>query len=227
MKADAARRAIREKESSIAWTGDAWHNLTGLLNNANITMIAAPNGVAPHGAAPNGAAPNSADPNGATPNGAAPNNADPASPLWADKKADEFLDDVMTLVTTVRTQSKGIHEADTLLLPLERYNRLAQTPRSSTSDTTLLNYILDPKNAYGIREVDWLPDELDNAFTNGTEYGMIAYEKSNEVLEQAITLEMLTHPIQARNLEFVIPVEARHGGVVVRYPLGICIMTGI
>jgi hypothetical protein len=54
MKADAAWRAIRQKESSIAWnddagivlawTGDAGHNLTGLLNKVNIPEIAAFNG---------------------------------------------------------------------------------------------------------------------------------------------------------------------------------------
>lgn len=197
LKSDAARRAVREKESGVAWNGDTEHNLQGFLNNANIPTIAAPNG------------------------------ADPASPLWSNKTPDEILDDIMTVVTKVRTQSKGIHNADTLLLPINHYNILAQTPRSSNNDTTLLKFILDPSNAYGIATVDWLPTELDNAFTSGTEDGMVAYENSPEVLEQRIPLEMVTHPVQARNLEFVVPVESRHGGVVLRYPLAICIMTGI
>ena len=197
MKADAVRRAIREKESGIAWNGDSEHNLSGFLTNTNIPTVAAANG------------------------------ADPVSPLWVNKTADEMLTDISTLVTTVRTQSSGIHEADTLLLPIAQYNLLAQTPRSSMSDVTLLNYIKDPKNAYGITTIDWLPSELDSAFTSETEDGMIAYERTNEVLEQRIPMEMMTYPMQARNLEFVVPVEARHGGVVIRYPLGICIMTGI
>jgi len=56
---------------------------------------------------------------------------------------------------------------------------------------------------------------------------MIVYERNSEVLEQIIPLEMTTHPIQERGLEFLIPVESRHGGTVVRYPIACAILTGI
>ncbi|MEW5804284.1 MAG: DUF2184 domain-containing protein [bacterium] len=196
MKADAARRALREKESSIVWTGDTEHNIIGLLNNPNIAVVASQNGAA-------------------------------SSPTWALKTADEIINDVRIMTSRVRTQSKGVHNADTLLLPIDQYDILATKPRSVNSDTTVLEYLQKPGNSFGLTTIDWLPTELDNAFTGGTEDGAICYERSAEVLEQRIPLELQLLPIQAKGLEFVIPGESRHGGVVVRYPLAMVFFTGI
>lgn len=146
---------------------------------------------------------------------------------WVDKTADELIFDVGLGVTTVRDQSRGTQNADTLLLPIPQYNLIAQLPRSVNSDTTVLEFITKPGNAFGLKTVDWLPDELVNAFTGGTEDGAIFYEKDPEVLEQRIPLEMQILPVQIKGLNFEFPVEARNGGVVVRYPLGIMFLTGI
>ena len=49
MKATAARRAIREKESNTAWNGDAEGGLPGFLTNENIPVVAAPVGASTTG----------------------------------------------------------------------------------------------------------------------------------------------------------------------------------
>jgi len=193
LKASAARRAVREKENSIAWTGDDSHGIIGFLNNTNIPVVAAPAGA------------------GGT--------------LWNTKTPDEMLEDVSTLVSTIRTQSKGIHSGDTLLLPITQYTLITTLPRSANSDTTVYKFILE-NDAYGIKQIDWL-NELTNAFVSGTKDGMVLYEKDPEVLENRIPLEMVIHPMQEKGLEFLIPVEARNGGVVIRYPLACAFMTGI
>ena len=195
MKADAARRSIREKESNMAWNGDDDSNLPGFLNNANIPIVATSTGTG-----------------GFT---------------WALKTPDEIILDVNILVTKIREDSKGAFEGDTLLLPINQYNIIAGTPRSTTSDTTILEFITKPGNSYGLAKVAWIPDELNSTFTGDTEDGMVLYQNDSEVLEQIISLEMVTHPVQERNLEFVVPVESRHGGTVVRYPIACAIMTGI
>ena len=130
------------------------------------------------------------------------------------------------MVTRVRSQSKGTQNANRLLLPIEQYNLIATTPRSVQSDTTILEFVLN-QSAFGLTEIDWIPDELDLAFTGDTEDGAICYEHDPEVLEQRIPLEMQILPVQRKGLEFEFPVESRHGGVVVRYPLGIVFMSGI
>jgi len=146
---------------------------------------------------------------------------------WVLKTPDEIIADISTGTGQIRTQSKGIHAANTLLLPIPQYNIIATTPRASTSDLTILEYITKPGNAFGLTTIDWLSDQLTAAFVGGTKDGMIFYEMDEEVIQNRIPLEMITHPIQERNLEYVVPVEARNGGVVIRYPLAMLIMTGI
>lgn len=193
IKADSARRAVRELENQITWTGEDSHGIIGFLNNPNIPIQAASAGV------------------GGT--------------TWALKTADEIIKDVSLMVQTIRTQSKGIHSGDTLLLPIAQHTLIGTLPRSTNSDTTVEQFILSNK-PFGIKQIDWL-DELDNAFVSGTKDGAVLYEKNSSVIENRIPLEMVTLPIQEKGLEYLIPVEARNGGVVVRYPLACLFFTGI
>lgn len=193
IKADAARRAVRELENEICWTGEDSHGIIGFLNNTNIPIQAAPSGVS-----------------GVT---------------WALKTPDEIIRDVSLGVQTVRTQSKGIHSPDTMILPIAQHTLITTLPRSANSDTTIANFILNNK-AFGITQIDWL-NELDNAFTGETEDGAVFYEKNSRIIQNRIPLEMITHPIQEQGLEFIVPVEARNGGIVVRYPLACLFFTGI
>lgn len=148
------------------------------------------------------------------------------SPLWANKTADEILADIQAIVTNIRTQSKGVYNANTLIMPIAQYNLISLKPRSTQSDLTILEYITKPGNSFGLTQVTWLPTELNGKFS-GASNGMIAYEKSSENFEQIIPLEMQMLPAQDQNLEFLIPVEAKHGGTVVRYPLAFYIIYGI
>lgn len=192
-KAAALRRAAREKENSIAWTGDAQSGILGLLNNPNIPELAAGNGAA-------------------------------GTSEWSTKTADEIILDVSLAISKIRTQSNGIHEANTVLMPRGQYDLIQGLPRSTYSDLTVLEFL---KRTYPGVEFGVLETELDLAFTAGTEDGLIVYEKDREVLEMAIPLELKLYPIQAKNLEFTIPAEARNGGVIVRYPLALLFFTGI
>ena len=194
-KASAARRAIHEQESEIAWRGNDDSGLPGFLNNVNIPITATPTGTG-----------------GFT---------------WLLKTPDEIIADVSLIITQVRANSKKRFSADTMLLPIAQWNIIATTPRSTTSDMTILEFLTKPGNSFGLTTIESIPDELDSAFTGGTEDGLIVYEKNSEVLEQMIPLEMITHPVQERGFEFVIPVESRHGGTVLRCPIACAIMTGI
>jgi hypothetical protein len=140
---------------------------------------------------------------------------------------DEILEDLSGSVSTIMQQSLKTRKANTLLLPQTQYLRLGTIPRSSNSDTTVIEFLLKHRSVYGIDMVDSLPDELINAFTGGTEDGAILYEKNPTVIQQRIPLEIIIHPVQIKGFEFIFPVEARHGGVVVRYPLGCLFITGI
>lgn len=140
---------------------------------------------------------------------------------------DEILQDLKTGIGTIMTQSKKTRKPNAWLLPVDQYLRLGMIPRASGSDVTIIEFILKHKSVFGIETIDSLPDELDLAFTSGTEDGCILYEKNPKVIQQRIPLEILIHPVQIKGFEFIFPVEAKHGGTVIRYPLACLFMTGI
>lgn len=140
-----------------------------------------------------------------------------AGRAWSTKTPDEIISDILGMVSSVRSTTNGVHSMNTLLLPIAQYNIIAGTARTPQSDTTILRFIMQENNAFGLDLVTWLTD-LDGTGTGASDQAF-GYERDPEVLELRIPLEMITHPPQFRNLEFVVPVEAENGGTVVRYPL--------
>lgn len=195
MKAASAQRAIREEENQLAWFGDSNYGLPGFLTNANI------------------------------PNVQAPLNAGLTSRTWLLKTPDEIIADVSSMVAGIRSNTKGVHQGNVLLLPIDQYTHISTTPRSANTDTTILEFIMKPNNAFGITKIDWL-NELVGAGTGATDMAVL-YELDDEVVEVRIPMEMTMLPPQMDGLMFDIPVEARNGGVVVRYPLACTFLYGI
>jgi len=189
MKADAARRGIHELENTIAWTGDTNHNMIGLLAHPNIPTVQAPL------------------------------DATTTTRNWSGKTASEIIEDITLMVSGIRQVTRGVHQANVLLLPIAQYDIISLLPRSDLTDTTILEFITKPNNSFGLSKVDWLI-ELTGAGTGGSDMAL-CYELDDEILQFHIPMEMQMLPPQARNLEFVIPVEAEIGGVVVRYPLAL------
>lgn len=112
-RANAARRAIAQKENSIAFFGDANSNLIGMFNAPNVTSVTIP----------------------ATGTG--------SSTLWSTKTPDQILLDMNTVANTVVSVSLGVENPDTMLLPLAQFNLVSSTARSQYSDKTILNYFLE------------------------------------------------------------------------------------
>jgi hypothetical protein len=111
--------------------------------------------------------------------------------------------------------TNGAEIPDTVILPIEQYTLIASTPRSSTSDTTILDYFI--QNNPFINSVEWA-NELKGAFTGGAD-GFIVYRKDPDAIEfeMPVTFEQL--PVQERGLEYVVNCHSRIAGTIVRYPL--------
>ena len=109
-RAEAAKRAILQKENQIAFFGDSASGLTGFINNPNISTVVLP-----------------ADGTG-------------ASALFSAKTADQILRDLNSVCNFIFSNTKGVEMPDTLLLPVSTFTFLATTARSSVSDTTILEY---------------------------------------------------------------------------------------
>ena len=192
-RASAARRANDEAVNRIAWGGDADHNLQGFLSNPNIPVASVP-------AAGAGSA-----------------------TTFASKTPDQIIRDMNACANDIVTNTFNVERPDTLLMPIAQYSFIASTPRSSTSDTTILEFFLR-SNPY-INRVEPV-HELTGVGTAGADI-MLAYRQSDEVLTLEIPQPFEQLPVQEIGLEFQVPCHSRIGGVNIYYPLAINIREGI
>ena len=188
----AARRAHDELINKLAWGGDPVSGLPGLLSNANIPGYTIP-----------------ADGTG-------------TSKLFSTKTADQILRDLNGVANAVFTTSKGVHRPNELWIPLAQYSLISSTPRSTTSDTTILEYFL-ANNPFITKVVPVLELASNaNGGLNGATDTMIAVDNSIDNYQLNIAMMFMQHAPQQKNLEFVIPCESRFAGVTVEYPLSMC-----
>lgn len=192
-RATQARKIIDQKFNQLAWYGDAVSGLPGFLTNANIPAVVL-----------------AADGTG-------------SSKLWSTKTPDQKIRDMNAVVNSVFTVTKGVHTANELWMPLAQYADIASTPRSSTSDTTILDFFLK-SNPFitAVKPVF----ELTGAGAGGLDR-MIAAENSSENYQMNITMPFMQHPPQPRNLYFEVPCEARFGGVTIERPLAFAYADGL
>lgn len=120
--------------------------------------------------------------------------------------------EIYNLLTKVRSGSKQRYNPDTLVLPLNRYNLIAQKNVGTDNQMTILNSILQ-NNPFLKSIVAWHKlDEGDRA---------IAYAKNPRVLQGIVPQEFEQLPPQARGFNFVVDCHARCGGVAVYQPTGV------
>ena len=79
----------------------------------------------------------------AVPNGAG------GSPLWANKTPAEILADVNNAIVGAWSSTPQVELHDTVLLPVAQYGLIASTPRSTTSDTTIITYLQAEQRLHG------------------------------------------------------------------------------
>jgi hypothetical protein len=159
----------------------------------------------------------------AVPNGAS------GSPLWTQKTPAEILADVNNALVGAWSASNQVELHDTVLLPVAQFGTVASTPRSATSDTTIITY-LQQNNVYTsttgqpltIRTVR----QLAGAGAGGTNR-MITYRRDPQVLKFHMPMPHQFFPPQERMLEFIIPGMMRLGGLDVRLPRGMSYNDGI
>ena len=191
-KAMAATRAHQEKINALAFTGDADHGLPGLISNANVPEVTL-----------------LADGTG-------------SSKTFASKTADKIVRDVNSLVNKIISQSKGVHRATEVWMPVEQYALIATTQNSAASDTTILQFLQQVHPGVTFRQVV----ELDGAGASGADR-MYAIENSRDNWAIEIPMMMKMYSPQQKGLEFEVPVESRFGGVIIEYPLALVFCDGV
>lgn len=200
-RADAAKEAIDEEINRIAFFGEATVGIQGFLNNSIVTtgFVQADGDIT----------------------------VDPTQRSFASKTPDQIIRDVNAMVETMRSATNGIETPNAILFPSSIYTRLATTPRSSLSDTTILNFL---KAAHPeIVLWDWLNElETSGAVVSGNPTRrMVAYRKDIRKLSVHIPVGFTALPLQYVGLEVEIPCYAHTAGTLIRYPRSVIYRDGI
>lgn len=191
--AAAAKRAILQKENTIAFFGDSATGLPGFLTNANIPLAAA------------------------TADGAG------ALSTFVSKSPDQIIRDINALISSIVTVTKEVEQANTVLLPPTTWAQIANTPRSSTSDTTILEFLKSQHPEITLWEQLL---SLETAGTGATKM-MVAYNRSPDVLQLEVPWDFEQFEADKKGLEYEVPCSSKTGGTIVYYPLACNFVYGI
>lgn len=143
----------------------------------------------------------------------------PSGKAWAVASPDEILADLNAGMLQVFNASAKNDVPNTIVLPSDQYTKIATTPRSSTSDTTILEYFLANNIRKAMRgdNVTVAPGfGLETAGTGGTTRALF-YVKTQERLVMHIPQMLRFLAPQLVNLSVKVPGTYRYAGVEVRY----------
>jgi hypothetical protein len=197
--AAAVRDGFESRIETIAAIGIPETGAKGLLNNANVPVVAA----------------------------AAP--ATGANTTWGgpDKTPLEIVADLLAMENAIINNTKGTRSADTLVLPLIKLNYIAQksiyaAAPGNPMDTVLSVYLAKSRSVTNVEFWHF-------ADTASAAAGPLAcmYKRDPSVVHMELPLEQQELPPQAKNLSLEINSVGRIGGVAWEYPLAGVYMTGI
>lgn len=135
---------------------------------------------------------------------------------WFDTATTDEMLELLNEGPTSIVQGSNMKESpNTMLVPYDVFRIISTTPRSDSSDTTVLEFFLRT-NPF-IRSVEPI-NELEASKSELSKDRIICYDRSPEKLQLHIprTLEFL--PPVRNNLEFSVAAHARVGGVALYYP---------
>lgn len=149
---------------------------------------------------------------------------DASAGSWVTPAApDTIIAEVTDMWKGIIDDTNEVETADTLLLPGREWAHVATTPRSATTDTTILEFIR--KALPDLMTVEpWY--RLATAGAGGVRRAVM-YRRSQDVLANEIPNEFEQLPVQPDGLQFVINCLASTAGVAVYYPLAMRYLDGI
>lgn len=143
---------------------------------------------------------------------------------------DEIVADINLFVSQTRSalkqaDSNGVPQFArfVILLPTTRYAYIATTPRSSNSDMTILQYVLQNNPWIESIEEWWQCDTADG----GTNPRAVIFPRDPMCGGAVVPKEFSTLAPQEEGLMIVVPATATCGGYVCRYPVAVRYMDTI
>ena len=145
---------------------------------------------------------------------------------WFDT-ADVTTDEMLQLLNEAPTrlvQNSNMKEMpNTMLVPYSVYRTISTTPRSSTSDTTVMEFYLRTNPM--ITSIEPI-NELEAAKSGGalSKDRIVVYDRSPDKLQLHIPQPLEFLPPLRKNLEFSVAAHARIGGLALYYPKSVMVL---
>lgn len=135
---------------------------------------------------------------------------------WSTATAEEILQDINDLFSAINEDSNDNEMADTLVLPIAQWNLIMSTPRSSTSDMTIAQYVA--ANSPFLKSINDIKkiQELKGAGAGGTDR-MMAYTKDPDKVVFHVPMPYKFLQTQPKGVGFEVPGMFRVGTVEFRY----------
>lgn len=150
----------------------------------------------------------------------------PSGKKWDDKATTpaEVLADINALILTVWQNTAYNDQVTDIGMPPSAFARLASTPRSDTSDMTLLQWLKLNNVAFVERgqQINFFP-----AYELGSAGRAMAYVKSPQRLVMHIPMPLRFLAPQLSGLSVEVPGEYKYSGVEFRYPKSAYYMDGV
>lgn len=193
-----AFEAVELLIDQLMWYGDESHKIPGLFSNSAIPDTSA-----------------TADGN---------SNGGTSSTEWQHKTPDQIIRDVTTAVRAVPENTLELYQADTVCMPTEQMSYIATTPRSGTSDTTILQFL-----KAALPEIkNW---ETSFRFKAVPQFAsldiLMVYKKAPSVLKCHVPVEFTQRMLRLEGLRYVVPCTADFSGVTVYRPMAMNIVKGV
>lgn len=147
------------------------------------------------------------------------------SGFWGDLDSadpDNVAGDLLGLGSKCAEATDEAFSRVTIALPLPMYNIAAQLKMSTTSDITVLKFVM-ATSPYIEGVVPWYRTEA-NALWSASHNRVVAFPRDPEVVSALVPNPLETMAPEQRNLSFVINMIASVGGVVCRHPKAITYM---
>lgn len=136
---------------------------------------------------------------------------------------DEMLELLNEPSTRIVANSNMKEAPDTMLVPYNVYRIISTRPRSTTSDTTVLEFFLRTNPMItGIEPINELEATKSNGFLSKDR--ILTYKRDPDKLQLHIPQPLEFFPPERRGLEFQVAAHARIGGVAAYYPKSIQVM---
>ena len=152
------------------------------------------------------------------------------STMWTGKTPDEILKDLNSACGAMYAATKKIHKPEEIWMPVLQSNYISSTPRSSLSDTTILDYFCNNNQFSITKDKIKALNAIDNKFDGNTD-GFIVIAKSTPEGTQTIRirepLPLQFLPVQLHGLVYEVPGRGRFAGLEVTYPRAIDLWYGI